>query len=331
MKQAVQFVFVTSQLDISMRFDELCSDSRVIYKYGSGRVVTNPIIKKIRALHLSTRINRILPLPFKGIWGNSLKEVNWEKGITYYVIFTQGAAWPIPPDFLKELCNEFDIHYIMLLYDFWDSKYARTARYYVDKIHFDYLFSFDPDDCQKYGFLYMHQFYTVHPMPDSCTKYDLYYAGVSKGRLETLHNIYNLMVQNEITTIYRITEVKAKEELYDGILYNERIKYNKLVEEDQFCNCILEVMADGQSGATLRYYEAVCYNKKLLTNNKNVVNLPFYDPAYIRVFEKPEDIDWNWVKERIPVDYHYDGRFSPTHLIDKIIQLEEGKEAPNGG
>ena len=142
----------------------------------------------------------------------------------------------------------------------------------------------------------------VHPMPDSCTKYDLYYAGVSKGRLETLHNIYNLMVQNEITTIYRITEVKAKEELYDGILYNERIKYNKLVEEDQFCNCILEVMADGQSGATLRYYEAVCYNKKLLTNNKNVVNLPFYDPAYIRVFEKPEDIDWNWVKERIPVD-----------------------------
>ena len=46
----------------------------------------------------------------------------------------------------------------------------------------------------------------------------------------------------------------------------------------------------------------------------------------MKVFEKPEDIDWAWVKERIPVDYHYDGRFSPVHLIDKIIELEEEKE-----
>ena len=26
------------------------------------------------------------------------------------------------------------------------------------------------------------------------------------------------------------------------------------------------------------------------------------------------------------MDYYYDGRFSPTHLIDKIIELEEEKD-----
>lgn len=66
--------------------------------------------------------------------------------------------------------------------------------------------------------------------------------------------------------------------------------------------------------------------QELLTTNKNIVDMLFYDLRYMKVFEKPEDIDWAWVKERIPVDYHYDGRFSPKHLIDKIIELEEEKE-----
>lgn len=104
-----------------------------------------------------------------------------------------------------------------------------------------------------------------------------------------------------------------------------------MIEVEVKSNCILEVLATGQSGATLRYYEAVCYNKKLLTNNKNIVNLPFYNPEWMHVFENTEDIDWGWVKERVPVDYHYDGRFSPIHLIDRIIELEEQKEAQSGG
>ena len=83
---------------------------------------------------------------------------------------------------------------------------------------------------------------------------------------------------------------------YINICYNEFIKYDVVLEETMKSNCILEMQLDVQSAATQRYYEAVCYNKKLLTNNKNVVNLPFYNPDYIHVFEKPEDIDWEWVK-----------------------------------
>lgn len=91
-------------------------------------------------------------------------------------------------------------------------------------------------------------------------------------------------------------------------------------------NCILEVLIEGMTGATLRYNEAVCYNKKLLTNNKNIVNLPFYDPRYMRVFDSPDDIDVEWVRKQVPIDYHYDGRFSPTHIIDEILELEEQRQ-----
>jgi hypothetical protein len=38
----------------------------------------------------------------------------------------------------------------------------------------------------------------------------------------------------------------------------------------------------------------------------------------MRVFKSALDIDVDWVSKRDVVDYHYDGRFSPTHLIDLI-------------
>ena len=43
------------------------------------------------------------------------------------------------------------------------------------------------------------------------------------------------------------------------------------------------------------------------------------------IIEKVEDIDWNWVKEDIEVDYHYNGEFSPLRLMEDIIKSCEEK------
>ena len=77
--------------------------------------------------------------------------------------------------------------------------------------------------------------------------------------------------------------------------------------------------SEKQYGPSLRYFEAVCYNKKLLTNNPCVVDLPYYDPRYIQVFNNPSDIDIDWLREDCTVDYGYKGDFSPNILIDRIL------------
>ena len=79
--------------------------------------------------------------------------------------------------------------------------------------------------------------------------------------------------------------------------------------------CVLEFMQEGQNGATLRYFEAVCYNKKLLTDNPNITEFPYYDSRWMRVFKNVEDIDVNWLKENDEVDYQYKGDFSPVELV----------------
>lgn len=66
------------------------------------------------------------------------------------------------------------------------------------------------------------------------------------------------------------------------------------------------------------FFEAVVYNKKLLINNENIIEFPFYNSRFMRVFKKVEDIDWKWVKSKEKVDYHYDGSFSPLKFIEEI-------------
>ena len=99
---------------------------------------------------------------------------------------------------------------------------------------------------------------------------------------------------------------------------NRKISYWQVLECVQGANCILEVLQEGQEAQSIRYFEAVVYNKKLLTTNRHLSELPFYDGRYMKYFEKPEDIDPAWVKEEEKIDYGYRNEFSPLHLIDYI-------------
>ena len=84
-------------------------------------------------------------------------------------------------------------------------------------------------------------------------------------------------------------------------------------------NCILDIVQNGQKGNTIRYYEAICNNKKLLTNNRTVLSDKYYDKRYIQYFSDAKQIDVNWIKEPCEVDFGYQGEFSPEVLIRKFI------------
>ena len=107
-----------------------------------------------------------------------------------------------------------------------------------------------------------------------------------------------------------------------GLNFHDKdLPYENVVSNILSANCILEMVAKGQNVQTARYYEAVCYNKKLLTNNPNIKELSFYNPKYMQHFESVEDIDFEWVKRRELIDYHYNNEFSPNHILGKLEEL----------
>ena len=272
----------------------------------------------LRRIHLSEKINRIVSVPFKHIW-YSMEYFPWKTNQEYHIIFAGVWGRHMSTAYLKRLQKHFSVSYSVLLLDSFSSPLAKYSKEYIDELSIENIFTFDPNDAKKYGFTHTMSIYSVQPFPyTDSPQYDLYFVGNDNNRHNLLYAIYDFSVMHDGKIKYRLIGVPERDQLQkDGIeYYTTRASYSTIIEETSQSNCILEIVRNGQSGVTLRYYEAVCYNKKLLTTNKNVVNLPFYNPDYIHVFEKPEDIDWDWVKERIPIDYHY----------DKIIELEEEKE-----
>ena len=330
----------TAEISYS-KYEDLFLDERVEV-HRIMPIITNRVLSTIRKVHLSSRINNLMKLPFKQVWHTGLDDVMWEKDVRYHVVFFSDCFRALPLSVWKKLRGAYSVVFSTFLqnginsYRYQRNHMREAIMEFEREVGFRYIFTNHPADAREYGYIYCDYDYSVMDSGDvdiGNDKYvDLYLINNVQDRYNTFVNVYEVLRNNDVKCKYSMVGVDKKRQVYaDEIEYNKRIPYKEVVANIQKCNCILEVLGKGQSGASCHYYEAVCYNKKLLTDNKDVVNMPFYNPEYIHVFDRPEDIDCNWIKERIHVDYGYDGRFSPTHLIDKIMELEEQKEAQGGG
>ena len=82
-----------------------------------------------------------------------------------------------------------------------------------------------------------------------------------------------------------------------------------MVVESLESDVLLDITDGGQTALTLRPYEAIVYNKRLLTNNQSILDFEFYDPRYMRYFTEITDEDIQ--------------QFSVLNIINNIT--EEGK------
>lgn len=145
--------------------------------------------------------------------------------------------------------------------------------------HYDYtnceIWSFDYDDCKKYGLKYNTQYYNMclneNEGYNFKYKYDFVFVGSDKGRFEKLVYLKKFLDEEGFITNFIITSDGSKEK-NRNFQYSNRISYDEYVNLIKCSNCIIDIVSDGQSGMSLRPLEAMCYDKKILTNNINVLN-----------------------------------------------------------
>lgn len=208
-------------------------------------------------------------------------------------------------------------------------KDVQTFKKRYNSFKWDKVFSFDKRDCAKYGFHYMgFNYYSMKTikMVSNPTK-DLFFAACySSSREKMICDIYNSLTKSGVDCDFHIKLFKeGYDTMIDGIHYmtngEKMLLYEDYLKKAQNCKCILEIIRPGQEAPTLRYMEAVCYNKKLLTNNTQITEYPYYNSEYMKVFEKVEDIDIEWLTESSPVNFYYKGDFSPIKLIDYLNSI----------
>ena len=333
----IKFIFMDVQNSISAQYimKDIIDHPNVIYlktHKNIGNGILSKIFRKLKNLYTIDMWFSKLFSFMKNICekGYQLDDIKFDDNTKYYIIFVDAALVSFSKEYIKKLTSK-TVKPLLLLLNAIDT----IPKYSFNKIGcFENMaFSVYREDCKKYGYKYTHNIYSKLIENDSfdITK-DLYYIGDAKDRFDEIIGVYEQVEKDSIKTDFNIVKVETDRQKYtDKINYCNFIPYPDTLREMLKCNCILEVLDTGENDSQTRYHEAVCYNKKFLTNNKSVVTLPFYNPEYMKVFEKPEDIDCEWVKERIPIDYGYDGRFSPVHLLDKIVELDNKKEGLERG
>lgn len=262
---------------------------------------------------------------------NNLYEVikaNSTKNDMVYVIFFNGALHhnPYLAGTLRRYKREFkNIKYVLYYTDIINCAVSKNAYYLQMKKIFDLVYTVDAADAAKYGMKLWPTLYSrAKDYGDVHTKFDMYFCGVSKGRSSILLDCLSKSTDNAINTkmdVICYDDADAYQG-YDELLTirspKQHLMYSSVLEHELEANCILEVVQKGQVALTLRAYEAVVYNKKLLTNNKTIFTFKYYNPLYMKYFENVEAIDWEWVGRREKVEYCYDNSFSPSWLIEDI-------------
>lgn len=153
------------------------------------------------------------------------------------------------------------------------------------------VWSFDPEDCAKYGMHFNHQYYfksLIQPK-NKDYDYDVYFCGSDSGRGETLVAIYNFLSKMKLNVFFQIVYP-----IYEGIpaeLRSPKISYKRMVENISKSRCLLEIPREGQSGATIRLMEALFNKKKVITTNKAVKKEPFYNPQNIFIIGERDEKD----------------------------------------
>lgn len=294
--------------------------------------IKNIFLKVIRKIHLSKKINKIIKLPMRWIWYD-LKEIQLNADDNYIIMMLPSVFFDYDMNVINKIAKHKNVKLVLILLDTVgvNTPVGRIIDdIYKDKV-WSYIFSYDKNDAEKYGFIYLNECYYSKPnieeLKNNNEKYsDAYFIGSLKpGRKDEIIKLFGKLKKSDVLAEFDVAENDGNTLQYSNNGFNilkQRKQYIEVIEKVQNTNCIVEFLQQNQNAQSLRYFEAVCFNKKLLTNNENVKRLHFYNDKYMKIFKNIEDIDTEWVKSKEKVDYKYNNEFSPINIIKEIEVLE---------
>lgn len=168
------------------------------------------------------------------------------------------------------------------------------------------VWTFDEDDKKKYDLNYNTQFYfnTNYKENKVSIKNKIYFIGANKGRLNKLIKFKSYFDNNKITFKFQVLDKKIQLKDRQIEILKSPIKYSEIIKNIKESEALLEIVQENQKGLTLRTMESLFFNKKLITNNKNIKNYDFYSKNNIYIIEDEANLKidefLNLPMEKIP-------------------------------
>lgn len=237
--------------------------------------------------NIGLRILRRIIIPIPGL--DSFFFGDWNKNLNEYTKIIINDAM-FNNNILKYISKKNAVASKYVYY----TNAVRNSRIKPNNIPKDWrVYTFDISDSKEFDIEYSPEYYTEHQENIKYDlKYDVCYVGADKTnvRLKNLLDIKEVLRKNKVQNFFHIFRVLKKYNKYElQETTNMFLKYEDIQRIILESKCILELQMEGQSGCTLRTLESMFLNRKLITNNKDIVNYDFYNPNNIFVIENADD------------------------------------------
>lgn len=208
---------------------------------------------------------------------------------------------------------------IRIIYWYWNPIF-RVGKLDEKRLNGIELWSFDPEDCEKFKMKFNTTFYFKDiSYPENKIEFDAIFVGNDKGRRPLLKNLESKLNSMGLKTLFHIISDNkdASEEQPQKIPYQD---YLKLISKSK---TIIDILPEGQSGLTLRPMEAIFLRKKLITSDQSLYNQDFYSKHNIFILGKDEEfhlkrfINSNY----IPIDDEIVNRYDSKEWLKRFIEL----------
>lgn len=256
------------------------------YPYFGGK-----LMQLLHRIHFSGKINSIISLPFKNIWNKFYFNNTFSDDKPICFIFSGATAIWSKSGLTNYLKSKYAGAKFVCFYQDIIASY-KDFTINQAKSYFDLVISYDKVDAEKYGILYHPTQYTkiIIPQNDLLSESDIYFVGAAKNRLGTIIKAYEYFKKIGLKCDFNITDVALKDRKYvNEINYINRMSYIENLQHIEKAKGILEIMQEGAVGFTLRMWEAITYNKLLITDNKAIEKLQDNSNGFVMLNETGND------------------------------------------
>ncbi len=222
--------------------------------------------------------------------------------------------------------------YIFYMYDPISSMPDRVefANEFEKKYTFDYLDSIKYPQFKLRPLFYSYDEYKIKEIEnDACFvgtmmpgKYLIEKEIVSQLKKNGYNVLEYKFVQSKIVLLYyklkykEFKKAKFKEFNYKRLTFDE---CNHILETS---NYVIDCPKEGQSGLTIRTFECLAANKKMITTNQTIVNYDFYRPENIYVFKGKIDFNDVFFKSQyVKIDNDIKNKYSLQSWIKEIFEI----------
>ena len=303
-------------------YSDLFNMQNVIYFRNYIDGINSKIKRLLLRANFNLKVNKLIRAPFgklvyPWLFPHSFKE---NSPLCFIFFGTQFAV--INTSYLEYLRKKYpNAKFVLYMQDI----VASLPYYDIEsyKKRFDLVLSYDKGDCERYNLEYYPTPFSkidVAKLPKVEEDVDVYYCGAGKNRYATLFDTYRKCISQGLKCKFFIIGVPFENRIVgDGLIYDMLLSYKENLAYAAKSKCILEIMQENADGYTPRLWEAIMFDKHLITNNDGVKGSKYYCLDGIHLLGECSVL--NFINNNILYPEQIKEEMSPVNLLLKIESI----------